>query len=211
VAQAASRAAAVAQHNPEGGALRDEPVSRERRNARQALGSNLSHDAQSLLFEIGRAQVDESNADRAVAEAETKAIAEAYDAYSRWMEQPIGGSMPNTPEFPIWGYGDNARLAPERPITRGDAIGAAGDILSILPFGDGASVAAEVPESASFIIYPAELPKTFDVRLPMGRYIIPTDAPLGTASYIGAHLVASTCCRLTPRNAHRDNIARVRA
>jgi hypothetical protein len=99
------------------------------------------------------------------------------------MEQPIGGSMPITPEFPIWGYGDNARLAPEHPITRGDAISAAGDILSILPFGEGASVATEVPESASFIIFPAELPKTFDVRLPIGRYIIPTDAPPGTAPH----------------------------
>ena len=181
VAQAASRAAAVAQHNHGNGASRDKPVNRERGNARQTLGSKLSDNADTLLSEIGRAQLEESNVDRAV--AETKAIAEAYDAYNRWMEQPGGGSVPITPEFPIWGYGDNARLAPERPITRGDAISAAGAILSILPFGEGASVAAEVPEGASFIVFPAELPKSFDVRLPIGRYIIPTDAPPGTAPY----------------------------
>jgi hypothetical protein len=77
VAQAASRAAAAAQQSHGSGASRDKPVNRERRNAWQTLGSNLSDDAGSVLSEIGRAQVDESHDDQAVAEAETKAIAEA--------------------------------------------------------------------------------------------------------------------------------------
>jgi hypothetical protein len=117
-----------------------------------------------------------------------KAIVEEYDAYSRLMERPVGGTVPITPDFPIWGYGDNARLAPERPIVVGDAVDAAANVLSILPFAGSARVASRIPELAAiereaFVILPSELPKSFDTTWPVGRYVIPKDALPGTAPY----------------------------
>jgi len=150
--------------------------------------ANLLDEAEAALAEIGRAQTVEANADLAVANAEVHAVAQAYDAYSRWMEHPVGGEVPITPETPIWGYGPTAENAPTRPITRGDMVGAATSLLATLPGGEAASGAAgisefAIPESEAFIIRPLELPPNFNPTLPVGRYAIPADVVPGTTTY----------------------------
>ncbi len=180
VAQAAVRAAdAEARHSSRSGGSRDKPAAHSR--SWESFFSDV-------FAEIGRAEISESNANRAAIDAGAKAIAEGYDAYGRFMERPIGGTVPITPDFPIWGYGDSARLAPERPIVVGDAVDTAANVLSIVPFAGSARVASKIPELAAvereaFIILPTELPKNFDTTWPVGRYVIPTDALPGTAPY----------------------------
>lgn len=153
----------------------------------QTLGTTLSRDAESLFAEIGRAKTDENNTNLTIGAAEAHAAEEAYNAVERVMEHPLGGSMPITPEFPIWGYGDNATLAPERPVTVGDFVAPASNLLSILPIGE-VSRAAEFSElaasdSEAFIIRPLDLPTSFDITRPVGRYVIPTNVAPGTTTY----------------------------
>lgn len=151
----------------------------------QIVGSSLLDRAKSALSEVGHAETVNSSANLATDAIETHAIAQAYRAL---MEHPTGGYMPITPETPIWGYGDSARLAPERPIVSGDFVAPPAAAVSLIPVDEiffGATQAAQLAEGEGqpFIIIPRELSKDFDIRLPVGRYKIPETAAPGTTTY----------------------------
>jgi len=150
----------------------------------QAIGSNLLHGIQSGFSEVGRAEIINSRGNLAADAMETHAIAQAFGAYTGLMEYHTGGTMPITPEASIWGYGANARLAPERPIELDDYVNPAATALSIVPVDElfvGATQASRLLESESpaFIVLPKELSKDFDITLPVGRYRIPENAVPG--------------------------------
>ena len=143
--------------------------------------------ARSALSEVGHAEVVNSNANLAADADEAHAIAQIYSAYNGLMEHHTGGCMPITPETPIWGYGENAKLAPCRPIVVDDFAGPAATALTIFPadefFAAPAQVLRYAGEGQPFIILPKELPKNFVITRPIGRYEIPTNGVPGTTTY----------------------------
>ncbi len=189
VAEAAARAATSSHHAPAASNSHDRSVGGAPKGFWETLGSNLSNDVEFALSEIGRAEAIQSNADRAVGDAELNVVAEGADAVNQFLERPVGGSMPITPDFPIWGgYGMDMTLAPTRPITVGDFVAPAVNLVSVLPIGEGGSAAAELSElaateSKSFIVLPVELPENFNIAWPVGRYEIPADTVPGTTRY----------------------------
>jgi hypothetical protein len=184
VAEAVAHAA-TARHDSCAAHSQTGPVDSRHRHFWQIIGSNLLTRAKSALSEVGHAEVVNSSANLAADSIEAHVIARAYGTL---MEHPTGGYMPITPETPIWGYGDSARLAPERPIVSGDFVAPAAAALSIIPLDEvffGVTQAARLAESKSepFIVLPRELSKDFDITLPVGRYKIPETAVPGTTTY----------------------------
>ena len=74
----------------------------------------LSESTKSLLTEIGRAQIEQSNADLAAATAGADAIAHAARAYAEYRAQPWLGSDGQPVQVPVIDAGD---LQPS-PISR---------------------------------------------------------------------------------------------
>ncbi|MGD0189407.1 MAG: hypothetical protein ABSD74_01565 [Rhizomicrobium sp.] len=180
VAQAVARAGAASQHtNP----THRSPI-KPANVGHESLLHTLASSVEQILSEEGNVETVNVNAQRAASDVLERAIEEGFEAYSRFMDHPIGGTVPITPDFPIWGYGDNMRLAPERPITREDVIGSVGNLAAVLPIGDAAEVTdLAATEATPFIILPKELPPKFDITLPVGRYAIPTNAVPRTTTY----------------------------
>jgi hypothetical protein len=78
-------------------------------------------------------------------------------------------------------------MAPTRPITIGDFVNPATNLLAITPLGEG-SIAVEgtelaAAESDTFVILSSELPPKFDTTWPIGRYSVPANAAPGTTTY----------------------------
>jgi hypothetical protein len=186
VAEAVARAAAEQRRNSSG-ASRTVHSDNKLGNFWQVIGSNLLDRARSALSEVGHAEVVNSNANLAAGAEEAHTIAQIYSAYDGLMEHHTGGCMPITPETPIWGYGENASLAPCRPIVVDDFVAPAATALTIFPadefFAAPAQVLRYADEGRPFIVLPKELPKDFVIIRPIGRYEIPTNAVPGTTTY----------------------------
>lgn len=128
VAEAAARSAAAARRNSGAAHSPVKPVRSEHEDFWQTLGSRLSHEAQSALSEVGRAQLNESNANIAVAAAGAKAIADGLRAYENYRAKPWIGPDGVRVQVPVISAddpytGQSARIAYERsdpnaPLTR---------------------------------------------------------------------------------------------
>jgi hypothetical protein len=123
-AAAAMHAAAVQTHgaaNPNAGAASD-----EHEGFWQALGSRLSHEAKSVLAQIGQAQLAESNASLAAGSAEVNAISHVlrdYAAYRAQLWFDRDGRSFDIPAVdignPVAGQAElMIRLAAKEPLTR---------------------------------------------------------------------------------------------
>ena len=150
----------------------------------QTISANVLRAAR----EVGHAEVINSRGSLAADAMETHAIAQAFRAYTGLMEYHTGGTMPITPDTPIWGYGANSENAPERPIELGDFVNPAMAAPAIVPVDEflvGATQVSRVleGENQAFILLPRELSKDFDITLPVGRYKIPENAVPGTTTY----------------------------
>jgi hypothetical protein len=183
MAVAAARAA-EAQRNSRATRAQTRPPGNQLESFWQTISANVLRAAR----EVGQAEVINSRGNLAADEMEAHAIADAFRAYTGLMEYKTGGSMPITPETPIWGYGASARNAPERPIELGDYVNPAAAAFSIVPADEilfGATQASRLLESENqaFIVLPRELSRDFDIRLPVGRYKIPENAVPGTTKY----------------------------
>jgi hypothetical protein len=170
-----------------------------------------------VLSEVGQAEIAESNANLAVGTAEANAIVSGLKAYANYRAQPWIGSDGVAVQVPVFNTGDSlsdraglmghdlfAPNAPlERPGTNADWIdpsvnqalmgaAAAGPALRLV--GAGATVAVDssiLAADTPFIILPSELPAGFDITLPIGRYVIPTNAVPRTTTYgdlVGAQI-----------------------
>jgi hypothetical protein len=181
-----SRAAAEQRRSSSGASLTVHP-NNKLENFWQVIGSNLLDRARSALSEVGHAEVVNSNANLAAGAEEAHAIAQIYSAYNGLMEHHTGGCVPITPETPIWGYGENASLAPCRPIVVDDFVAPAATALTIFPadefFAAPAQILRYADEGQPFIVLPKELPKDFVITRPIGRYEIPANAVPGTTKY----------------------------
>ena len=207
VAEAVMRAGAASARNPDAEASENKPVVSAHKNFWQMLGSKLSHEARSVLAHIGNAEIDESNADIAIATAESNEIASWLKDYANYRAQPWIGADGTPVEVPIINTGnpvsDQAALAERalfepnapltRPATNADwidplinliSLGGAGAGPAFRSISEGGVVAAGASDAdAPFIILPSELPENFKVGWPIGRYAIPADAAPGTTTY----------------------------
>jgi hypothetical protein len=102
IAQAASRAA-EAQRNASAQAG---PANSEREGFWQRLGSELSDGTKALIAEIGREQIEQSDADLATATAAANVIADAVRAYAEYCAQPWLGSDGQPLQVPVINTGD---------------------------------------------------------------------------------------------------------
>jgi hypothetical protein len=102
VAQAATRAD-EAQRNADAQAG---PANSEHQGFWQRLGSELSDGTKALIAEIGREQIEQSDADLAVATAEADAIAQAVRAFAEYRAQPWLGSDGQPMQVPVINTGD---------------------------------------------------------------------------------------------------------
>jgi hypothetical protein len=220
LAEAAARAAAAARRNSGAAHSEVKPVDSEHENFWQTLGPRLSHEARSALSEIGRAEVNESNANLAMGNAEATAITEGLKAYANYRAQPWIGSDGVPIQVPVINtvdplsdraalighdlFAPNAPLA--RPATNADWIDPLINLTSVGSVvagpglrlvGAGATVAADssiLAADTPFIILPSELPAGFDTTMPIGRYMIPTNAVPKTTTY--GNLVSAQIGRL---------------
>jgi hypothetical protein len=101
-AQAAA-SAAEAQRNASAQAS---PADSEHEGFWQRLGSELSDKTKALFAEIGRAQIEESNAQLVAATAQADAIAYAVRAYAEYRAQPWLSSNGRPVEVPVFNTGD---------------------------------------------------------------------------------------------------------
>jgi hypothetical protein len=101
-AQAAARAA-EAQRNASAEAR---PANSEHQGFWQRLGSELSDGTKALIAEIGREQIEQSDADLATATAEANAIAQAVRAFAEYRAQPWLGSDGQPVQVPVINTGD---------------------------------------------------------------------------------------------------------
>jgi len=183
MAVAAARAAAQAQHSSVVALPQARPRSSLLENFLQTVSASVLRAAR----DVGHAEIVESKGNLAADAMETHAMAQAFRAYTGLMEYHTGGTMPITPETPIWGYGANSENAPERPIELGDFVSpvmAAPAIVPIDEFLVGATQVSRVleGENQAFILLPRELSKDFDITLPVGKYKIPENAVPGTTT-----------------------------
>jgi hypothetical protein len=106
VAEAAARAAAAARRNTGTAYSQAKPVDSDHEDFWQALGSRLSHEAKSALWEIGRTQIDDSNANLAIATDEANVIAHALRAYGDYRSKPWIGRDGLPVQVPVIDTGD---------------------------------------------------------------------------------------------------------
>jgi len=188
VAEASARAAASSHRVAATDNSRNRSAGGAPKGFWEAVSSGLSSNVESVLSEIGQAQETQINSERTATAAEGNAALESLDAVNQFLERPAGGSTPITPEFPMWGgYGMDMTLAPTRPITVGDEVGAAANLFSLLPIGEGGSAALELSELATaeretFLAPYPEWQAHFKARWPAGRIVFPPDLPQGSAS-----------------------------
>lgn len=143
----------------------------------QRLGSELSEDTKALLTEIGRAQIEQSNAELAAATVAGDAIAHAVRTYAEYRAQPWLGSDGRPLQVPVINTGDpasdqgaliwllehepNAPLT--RPATNADWIDPLIDLASLAAMAAGpalrlAGLGAEAVESADVAELAADSP-----------------------------------------------------
>ena len=102
----AAQAAASAAEAQRNASAHDSPANSEHEGFWQRLGSELSEDTKALLTEIGRAQIEQSNADLAAATAGADAIAHTVRAYAEYRAQPWLGADGRPVEVPVFNTGD---------------------------------------------------------------------------------------------------------
>jgi hypothetical protein len=131
VAQAAERTAEA----PRDASAQATPASSGHQGFWQRLGSELSEKTKALLVEIGRAQIEQSDAELATATAQADAITHAVRAYAEYRAQPWLASNGQLVQVPVYNLGDplsdQAAMMAEltkpnpsllRPATNGDWI-----------------------------------------------------------------------------------------
>ena len=102
----AAQAAASAAEAQRNASTQAGPANSEHEGFWQRLGSELSDGTKALIAEIGRAQIEQSNADLATATAEADAIAQAVRAYAEYRAQPWLGSDGQPLQVPVINTGD---------------------------------------------------------------------------------------------------------
>jgi hypothetical protein len=185
VAEAVARAAA-AQRDSCDVHSQVKPVDSKPENFWQTISSGLSHEAQSVISEIGHGETVRSNASLAGATAGTHAIAEGFEAYNRLMHHLTGGVVPLNMQYPLSLTSDGKIQVLTRPATVSDETGPLFTTAAMMFPGAEAAELTELEiaaEPEAFIALPKELPKNFDIRLPVGRYKIPETAAPGTTTY----------------------------
>lgn len=220
IAEAAARAASAAWRDSGNTSPHAQPANNEHKDFWQALRSHLSHEAQSIFSEIGQAEINESDVNSAVANAQATAVADGLRAYANYRAQPWIGSdgVPirvsaiNTGNSSLdlialmahESFEPNAPLT--RPGTNADWIDPLVNVVSVAAMGAGPALGAVgtgtavavdssgVAADAPFFIGLSELPKDFDTTLPIGKYIVPMNAIPKTTTY--GNLVADQIGRL---------------
>jgi len=170
---------------------------------------SLAHEAETAVSEIGQAEISENRTNIAASVTVANSIVNDLRAYANYRAQPWINSAGIPVQVPLVSTGDPSTdradlIAHElfdpaaplmRPGTNADWIDDLVDFGSIatLPIGSGldaagvgaraAADAIEIAADTPFIILPSELAAGFDTRLPIGRYVIPTDAVPGTTTY----------------------------
>jgi hypothetical protein len=150
------------------------PTDSEHEGFWQRLGSELSEKTKALFAEIGRAQIEQSNADLVAATAEADAVAHAVRAFAEYRARPWLGSDGQPVQVPVFNTGDplsdeaamigelskpNASLT--RPATNADWIDPLVTLASLAAMAVGpalefAGPAAEVVEGAEVSANAAE-------------------------------------------------------
>jgi hypothetical protein len=181
----------------------------EREGSSQSFGSHLWNEAETALSEIGQAQITESNANLAAANAETRAVAGWLGDLANYTAKPWIGPDGQPVQIPIINTGDpnadqgaliaHAILEPNAPLTRpgtnADWMAALIDLASIgtmaarpavRPAGAEPVLSAEMHAPAvnrPFITLRARLPADFDTSQPIGKFEVPENLIPGTKGF----------------------------
>ena len=170
----AAQAAASAAEAQRNASAQASPADSEHEGLWQRLGSELSDKTKALFAEIGRAQIEESNAQLVAATAQADAIAYAVRAYAEYRAQPWLSSNGRPVEVPVFNTGDplsdqaamigelskpNAQLT--RPATNADWIDPLVNLVSLAAMAVGpelgfAGPAVEAVEGAEVATASAE-------------------------------------------------------
>ncbi len=104
------------------------PANGEREDLWQTLGSHFSHEVKSALYQIGHAEVVQSDANLAMATDEANAIAHALRAYADYRARPWIGPDGRRVQVPVINTGDSISdlvdftehelFEPNAPLTR---------------------------------------------------------------------------------------------
>lgn len=175
----------------------------------RSLGSRLWHEAESVFSQIGQAEVAESNANLAAANAETHAVAGWLRDLVNYSAKPWIGPDGRPVQIPIINTGDpnsdqgaliaHIILEPNAPLTRPGtnadwidsliglaSAGAMASRSALRPAGAEPPVAVEPPQPAiakPFITLRSKLPPDFDASLPIGKFEVPENLIPGTKGF----------------------------
>ena len=175
----------------------------------QTLVDDISQGAEAILSQVGRAEIDQSNAEFAGAAAIADAAPRALRDFANHLAKPWIGADGRPVQIPVIETGDpnsdagaviahiilepNAPLA--RPGTNADrymaygALASAGATAAHLVFGSPAAGTAAVSEPAPpavpkpFITLRAKLPADFDESVPIGKFEFPEYLVPGTKDH----------------------------
>ena len=195
-APAAGQVSKPAQRNSDTPRSRANAVNNEPEGSSQSLGSRLRNEAETVLTEIGQAQVAENNANLAVSNDETHAVTGwlrdlANYSAKTWIGadgRPVRISIINTgdPNSDQGALIAHAILEPNAPLTRPGtnadwigaliALGSAGAMASRPSLRPADAEPTVVPEPTApavnrpFINLRSKLPADFDASQPIGRF-----------------------------------------
>jgi hypothetical protein len=175
----------------------------------QTLVDDISEDAQAILSEVGRAEINRSNADYAGAAAVANAADRTLSDFANHIAKPWIGANGRPVQIPVINTGDpnsdagaviaHAILEPDAPLARPGTIAdrilavtglaTAGATAAHLAFGPVGSGSAAAPEPAPpaipkpFITLRAKLPADFDESVPIGKFEFPDNLIPGTKAH----------------------------
>ena len=175
----------------------------------QTLVDDISQDAEALLSEAGRAEIDRSKAEYAGAAAIANAANRTLHDFDSYIAKPWNGADGRPVQIPIIETGDpnsdagyvvaHAILEPDAPLARPGTnadrimafvgLASAGATAAHLAFGPAGAETPAAPEPAPpavpkpFITLRAKLPADFGETVPIGKFEFPDDLTPGTKGH----------------------------